>query len=46
MFIGSPLLVREPTSFSNKGGKQDGYQQQETHSHASLRQYQGHDLAE
>ena len=44
MCIGSPLPVREPTSFQQRR-KQDGYQQK-THSYAALRQHQSYDLAE
>ena len=42
--VGSPLPVREPTSFQQRR-KQDGYQQQ-TREYAALRQHQSHDLAE
>jgi hypothetical protein len=44
MCIGSPLSVREPTSFQQRRN-QDGYQQQ-TREHAAMRQHQSHDLAE
>jgi hypothetical protein len=44
MCIGSPLPVREPTSFQQRR-KQDGYQQQ-TREHAAMRQHQSDDLAE
>jgi len=42
--VGSPLPVREPTSFQQRR-KQDGYQQQ-TREHAAMRQHQSDDLAE
>jgi len=44
MCIGSPLPVREPTSFQQRR-KQDGYQQQ-TREPAAMQQYQSDDLAE
>src|SRR5580765_2249468 len=42
--VGSPLPVREPTSFQQRR-KQDGYQQQ-TREHASMRHHQSDDLGE
>ena len=44
MCIGSPLPVREPTSF-HKRRKHDGYQQQ-TSEPAAIRQHQSDDLGE
>ena len=44
MCIGSPLPVREPTSFQQRR-KQDGYQQQ-TREPAAMQQHQSDDLAE
>jgi hypothetical protein len=43
MCIGSPLSVREPTSFQQRRN-QDGYQQQ-TREHAAMWQHQSDDLA-
>jgi len=44
MCIGSPLPVREPTSFQQKR-KQDGYQQT-TREYAAMRQHQSENLAD